>query len=180
MTIVWCWNTVRKSSHISFFCGGALFCEVVRRPENTYDLLPWVTRRSLPSLERLVDLSLLLERPADLCLQSKITDLILSFQVLCESMNILFASRIFLFMAVYRNLRTSVFFSVIWWSSLRTEISVTQSIGNKLYSSPSWCSRYRRRNWTRRYEFKSSTRLIAFHIALIPLGKVGIQLFSLQ
>ena len=31
---------------------------------------------------------------------------------------------------------------------------------------------YRRRNWTRRYEFKSWTRLIAFHIALIPLGKV--------
>ena len=32
-------------------------------------------------------------------------------------------------------------------------------------------------NWTRRHEFKSWTRLIAFHIALIPLG---IQLFSLQ
>ena len=29
-------------------------------------------------------------------------------------------------------------------------------------------------------KFKSSTRLIAFHIALIPLGKVWIQLFSLQ
>ena len=29
-------------------------------------------------------------------------------------------------------------------------------------------------------EFKSWTRLIAFHIALIPLGKVWIQLFSLQ
>ena len=29
-------------------------------------------------------------------------------------------------------------------------------------------------------EFKSWTRLIAFHIALIPLGKVRIQLFSLQ
>ena len=43
-----------------------------------------------------------------------------------------------------------------------------------------WCSRYRRRKWTRRYEFKSWTRLIAFHIALIPLGKVWIQLFSLQ
>ena len=43
-----------------------------------------------------------------------------------------------------------------------------------------WCSRYRRRNWTRRHEFKSWTRLIAFHIALIPLGKVWIQLFSLQ
>ena len=38
-----------------------------------------------------------------------------------------------------------------------------------------WCSRYRRRKWTRRYEFKSWTRLIAFHIALIPLGKVWIQ-----
>ena len=38
-----------------------------------------------------------------------------------------------------------------------------------------WCSRYRRRKWARRYEFKSLTRLIAFHIALIPLGKVWIQ-----
>ena len=28
------------------------------------------------------------------------------------------------------------------------------------------------RIWTRRYEFNSWTRLIAFHIALIPLGKV--------
>ena len=35
-----------------------------------------------------------------------------------------------------------------------------------------WCSRYRRRKWTRRHEFKSWTILIAFHIALIPLGKV--------
>ena len=38
-----------------------------------------------------------------------------------------------------------------------------------------WCSRYRRRKWARRYEFKSCTRMIAFHIALIPLGKVWIQ-----
>ena len=43
-----------------------------------------------------------------------------------------------------------------------------------------WCNGYSRRKWTRRHEFKSSTRLIAFHIALIPLGKVWIQLFSLQ
>ena len=43
-----------------------------------------------------------------------------------------------------------------------------------------WCNGYRRRKWTRRYEFKSWTRLTAFHIALIPLGKVWIQLFSLQ
>ena len=33
-----------------------------------------------------------------------------------------------------------------------------------------WCNHYRRRKLTRRHEFKS--RLIAFHIALIPLGKV--------
>ena len=52
-------------------------------------------------------------------------------------------------------------------------------INSILWMCP-WCSRYRRRNWTRRHEFKSWTRLIAFHIALIPLGKVWIQLFSLQ
>ena len=43
-----------------------------------------------------------------------------------------------------------------------------------------WCNGYRRRKWTRQHEFKSKTRLIAFHIALMPLGKVWIQLFSLQ
>ena len=43
-----------------------------------------------------------------------------------------------------------------------------------------WCNSYRPRIWTRRYEFNSWTRLIAFHIALISLGKVWIQLFSLQ
>ena len=43
-----------------------------------------------------------------------------------------------------------------------------------------WCNCYRRRKWTRRHEFKSWTKLIAFHIALIPLGKVWIQLFSFQ
>ena len=44
----------------------------------------------------------------------------------------------------------------------------------------SWCNGYRHRKWTRRYKFKSWLRLIAFHIALILLGKVWIQLFSLQ
>ena len=34
------------------------------------------------------------------------------------------------------------------------------------------CNGYRRRKWTRQYEFKSWTRLTAFHIALIPLGNV--------
>ena len=49
-----------------------------------------------------------------------------------------------------------------------------------LYREVLWCNGYRRRKWTRRHEFKSWTRLIAFHIALIPLGKVWIQLFSFQ
>ena len=48
-----------------------------------------------------------------------------------------------------------------------------------LFQCP-WCNGYRRRKWTRRHEFKSWTKLIGFHIALIPLGKVWIQLFSLQ
>ena len=43
-----------------------------------------------------------------------------------------------------------------------------------------WCNGYRRKKWTRWHEFKSWTRLIAFHKALISLGKVWIQLFSLQ
>ena len=40
------------------------------------------------------------------------------------------------------------------------------------YTRCPWCNGYRRRKWTQRHEFKSWTRLIAFHIALIPLGKV--------
>ena len=40
-------------------------------------------------------------------------------------------------------------------------------MGGKWRRCP-WCNGYRHRNWTRRHEFKSSTRLIAFHIALIP------------
>ena len=43
-----------------------------------------------------------------------------------------------------------------------------------------WCNGYRRRIWTRRHEFKSWTWLIAFHIALKLVGKVWIQIFSLQ
>ena len=66
----------------------------------------------------------------------------------------------------------------------QAEITVMQFRGHSLLvhqsMSVSWCNCYRRRNWTRRLEFKSWTRLIAFHIALIPLGKVWIQLFSLQ
>ena len=54
-----------------------------------------------------------------------------------------------------------------------------QSIIQFCWRCPS-CNGYRRRKWTRRHEFKSWTWLTAFHIALIPLRKVWIQLFSLQ
>ena len=50
---------------------------------------------------------------------------------------------------------------------------------NLLIKSES-CNGYHRRKWTRRHEFKSWTWLIIFHVALIPLGKVWIRLFSLQ
>ena len=43
-----------------------------------------------------------------------------------------------------------------------------------------WCNGYRHTIWTRQYKFNSWTRLIVFHIALILLGKIWIQLFSLQ
>ena len=54
------------------------------------------------------------------------------------------------------------------------------SLTIRLFWRCPWCNGYRHRIWTRRYEFNSWTRLITFHIALIPLGKVWIQLFSLQ
>ena len=115
-----------------------------RRTHRGADRSAWVTSGCLPSLERPADLSFLPERPADppplferpldLCLRSKITDLILSFLVPCISMNNLFSSRMFLFMAGYRNLHTFVFFPVICRSYMSTGISVTLSIGSKLYS----------------------------------------------
>ena len=41
-----------------------------------------------------------------------------------------------------------------------------RSVGcNQGWGCP-WCNGYRHRKWTRRHEFKSWTRLIAFHIAL--------------
>ena len=47
-----------------------------------------------------------------------------------------------------------------------------QSDSDTICNRCSRCNGYRRRKWTQRHEFKSWTRLIAFHIALIPLGKV--------
>ena len=34
-----------------------------------------------------------------------------------------------------------------------------------------WCNGYLRTKWTQQLDFKSWTRLFAFHIVLIPIGK---------
>ena len=109
-------------------CAGDPFREVVRRPENTHEELTG-------PLEWPVGLSLCLRdqqtspvRLSDQRISTFCPHLILSFQVPCRSMNILFASRVYLFVGGNRNLHTSVIFPVICWSYLRTEISVTLSI----------------------------------------------------
>ena len=76
-----------------------------------------------------------------------------------------------------------------WWSSsslrkfqfiLMYILDIRLRINCPILRRCTWCNGYRRRTWTWRHEFKPWMRLIAFHIALIPLGKVWIQLFSLQ
>ena len=73
---------------------------------------------------------------------------------------------------------------MLWYWSLTTGCRLVSYVGCSQFISSSiptiilwrcpWCNGYRRRKWTRRYEFQSWKRLIAFHIALIPLGKVWI------
>ena len=117
---MWSRNTVRESSYLSFFCGGDPLCALGRRPENTHwgaDMFAWVTSRSLS--------------------QSKIADLIWSFNSHAEIWTRLFA-HVFSVYGWLSELTYFHSFPAICWSSLRTEISVTLSIGNKLYSSPSY------------------------------------------
>ena len=102
-----------------------------------------------------------------------------------------FASRILMSFLVdetllprYVNLSSSFRVPPFWvkMSPLLKNMYSVYSHGGQYWPSTwcPWCNGYRHRIWTRRYEFNSWTRLIAFHIALIPLGKVWIQLFSLQ
>ena len=70
--------------------------------------------------------------------------------------------------------------AVVWMVSTRPPNSKSSGPFNNPLVTVPWSNGYRRRKWTRRHEFKSWTRLIAFHIALIALGKVWIQLFSLH
>ena len=132
-------NTVRESSHISFFCGGDPFCEVVWLPgEHTLgaDRSAWVTSGSLPSLERPADLPLCLSDQRISAFSQKLQTLYCLFKSHAHKWTSSLPQRIFLFMVwVIGTYITPVFFfPVICWSYLRTEISVTLSIGNKLYS----------------------------------------------
>ena len=122
-------NTVRESSHISFFCGEDPFCEVVQRQENIH-VGSW-------------QVCLSDQRVSPFCLRDQ---RISAFSPKLQTLYCLFKSHAeiwisssptyFLFMAPYRNLHTSVFFSpVICWSYRRTEISVIQFAGNKLHFS---------------------------------------------
>ena len=107
MTFVWWRNSVREISHISFFCGGDPFCEVVRRPENTHggadrftwvasgSPLSWETSRSPPLLERQAgSLPFAWKTCRSLPSVQNYRSYILS-QVPCENMNTLVASRFF-------------------------------------------------------------------------------------
>ena len=100
-------NTVRESSHISFFCGRRPFCEILRRPENTH-------QRVSAFSQKLQTLYCLFKSHADIWISSSPT-----------------------YFSVYgwlSKLTYFRFFPVICWSHLRTEISVTLFLGNKLYS----------------------------------------------
>ena len=62
-----------------------------------------------------------------------------------------------------------------WWGDL-----IPLQRCSRFILQPQPTGLYRHRKWTWATEFKSWTRMIAFHIVLIPLGKVWIQQFSLQ
>ena len=141
-------NTVRESSHIFFSCGRDPYCEVIQRPENTHEeltgLIEWPAGLSLRLREqRASPLRLRDQRTSPLRLSDH---WISAFSPELQTLYCLFKSHTevwtFSLPHVYfcgwlSELTYFRFFAVICWSYLRTKISVTLSIGNKLYSSPS-------------------------------------------
>ena len=118
-------NTVKESSHISFFCGGGSFL-----------------RSSATAGEHT-------QGSWQVCLNdqriSAFSPKLLTysfFQVPCGYMNILFAHVFFCLWLVIGTYILPFFFSVICWSYLRTEISVTLSYFfyfSFLWKPHSWC-----------------------------------------
>ena len=126
MTIV-CRNTVRESLHIFLLWRGPFLWSCAAAGEHTggADRSAWTTNGSLPSLERPADLSPSFERPQTLyCLFKSHAEVWTS-----SSPHVFFC--LWLVVGTYI---LPVFFPAFCWSYLRTEIFVTLSIGNKLYS----------------------------------------------
>ena len=126
-------NTFRERSHISFFWGGDPFCEVVQLPENTHGELT-----GLPEWSAGLSLRLSHQRTSPFRLSDQQVS---TFSPKLQTLYCLFKSHgeVWTYssphvLAGYRNLHTSGYFPVICWSYLGTEISVTLSIGDKLYS----------------------------------------------
>ena len=61
-----------------------------------------------------------------------------------------------------------------------TIINIVFSFINNSTLQRSWSNGYGRSKWTRWSELKSQTRLFEFHIVLVLLGKVWVQLFFLR
>ena len=130
-------NTVGESSHKSFFWGGDPFCEVVRRLENTHRDMTgsaWVTSGSLFAWETSGPFPLRLSDQRISVFGPKSQTLYCLFK---SHADIWTSSSPRVFFCLWLVIGTYIlpfFFPVICWSYLRTEISVTLSIGNK-YSS---------------------------------------------
>ena len=114
--------------------------------------------------------------PTRTCVQLyKMEDSYYMFWHVCVS-----AYALIIIVSYSHQLSLSIYLSIYLTLAFLFIVSCLSVCTSLIFGRCPWCSRYRRRKWTRRYEFKSWTKLIAFHIALIPLGKVWIQLFSLQ
>ena len=68
----------------------------------------------------------------------------------------------------------------VFFYSLPIHTTWPLHISTRVQCYCSWCNDYRCSKWILRLEFKTWTRLLAFYIALIPLEKVFIQLFSVH
>ena len=91
------------------------------------------------------------------------------------------------------NRRCRTFQGPNYWSNRMVSAFTTDFNYNQLFETIQLGAKYlynieildhighRRRKWTQRHEFKFWTKLIVFHLALIPLDKKAlIQLFSFQ
>ena len=66
---------------------------------------------------------------------------------------------------IWTKVAESIFYDQGWF------LEECDQTGNLYIAMCLWCSRYRRRKWTQRHEFKSWMRLIAFSHSTNTLGK---------